>query len=90
MKHVDWEITIEYGPVAETHFTIVSAISEEDALTKGQEWADAKLPGQNAKAIGASEIFPDDGTDAFGDDIEWTIGEEEEFLRILDNPESEE
>lgn len=88
-KNTDWEVLIEYGPTAaDTHFITVSAGSEEDALDKGQRWADANM--RNAYATSASEIFPDDANDPYNDDIEWTVGEEEEFLRMLDNPESNE
>jgi len=82
-----WKVSIESGPVAaDIHYIIVEAVSANKAREMAMTWANTNnihhpMIGQLAE-IDASSVIPildDDYTDI----IEWTVEEEEEFLRLF-------
>ncbi len=92
-KMVKWVVDFETGPTAaDCRSTTVMATTKESATKKAEIWvkkASFKHPVFSEPY--AAEVSPevpnleDDYTDILG----WTLEEEEEFLKILDNPESE-
>lgn len=81
-----YEVSIEYGPTAaDVHYVTVDADSQQQALIKGQEWADQNGM-RSVLVCNATEMDEEDND--FTDIIEWTPEEEEAFLNILDDSEN--
>lgn len=80
-KMAKYEVGIEYGPTAaDVHYITVDADSVVSAIAMGSSWA---IKNKVSATIHAPLELTED--DNFTDVLEWTEGEEEAFLRILED-----
>lgn len=86
-KLTKWEITIEYGPTtSDRHFIVANTMTSDEVILLAEKWCK-----DNSVDLfilyGPYPILDD--PDDYKNFLEWTIDEEEEFIRMLEIQENE-